>query len=87
MRTLKEDWDNFKSWDATKTKDIKTLRITGVEFYIKALDDAGRFMIGFYTPFGNYSLPVTSYENIYDSLGQIFCEEDGIIDNMFNMEA
>ena len=81
MKTLREDWKNFKIWEH-KNQDVRKLEINGLTFFIEELETG--FSIGFDTPFGRYSEPVQEYKDIYDALGHIFCEESGILDNMIN---
>jgi len=83
MRILKEDWVSFKDW-LPENKEINELQ-TNLFFTIKE-QESGQFLISITSraTSGAYSEVVNSYSEIYDFIGRVFTEEDGILDNMLN---
>ena len=81
MKTLKEDWKNYKEW-SQDAQEVQKVDVNNLTFFIQEADTG--FLIGFNTPYGTYSEVARDYKNIYDILGHIFCEEGGVIDNLLN---
>ena len=83
MRVLKEDWAGFKNW-LPENKEINELQ-TSLFFTIKE-QESGQFLISITSEVtsGAYSEIVNSYSEMYDFIGRVFTEEDGILDNMLN---
>lgn len=80
MSTLAQDWEAYVNWDnSTKSTDELSMSMT---MKLKKLDD-DRFMICFTTPSGNYSEVIADYGDLYDVLGHLFAENDGIVEQLF----
>lgn len=80
MSSLKQDWENYVNWDSS-TANTEELSMN-LTMTLKKLDD-DRFSIRFMTPAGAYSDSITDYGELYEALGRLFAEKDGIVEQLF----
>ena len=78
MSELLKDFENYVNFD---NSDVDELSMS-MSMKLKKLED-GRFSICFHTPAGRYSEVISDYGDLYDSLGHLFAEENGIVSQLF----
>lgn len=78
MSKLLQDFENYTDFN---NSDVNELSMSMLMKLTKLED--GRFNICFHTPVGRYSEIILDYGDLYEALGHLFAEENGIVNHLF----